>query len=217
MKRVLIIIIISVFPLMSQLMAQGITKSIDGEIGLIGGKYYSKPFYYISLSRSWWFNKFSGVSAGVLLGHGRIDESWSHGDKFYYINEPTAKLVSVSSIFLAQKILKNAGICTDIQLLFEPIPFSYVPLTVNSNGMNDYKGKYLYSGFNPGYRINSGVFIDENKKEHKYRYIFSIGYGWYDTFNDYRRAVIDNQRIVEHIPVNKPIISISLRIVQFKH
>ncbi len=216
MKRALIVIIFLVFPLMSQLTAQGITKSYDGEIGLIGGKYYIKPFYYISLSRSWWFTKYAGVSTGVLLGNGKIEESWSKGNKDYFINDPTVKLASVSSLFISMKLLKNAGLSADGQFIFEPIPFSYVPLTVHSDGLNDYKGKYLFSGFNPGYKTNFGIFIDDNKREHKYRYIFSVGYGWYDTFNDYRRVVIDNQRIIEHIPANKPIFSISFRIVQFK-
>ncbi len=186
---------------------------IEMEAGITVSDNYEKAFCYYSADYFWQINRYLKFSTGGMLGMGELNTSWRADNKDYSIDEPKYyKLLSVSGVNLAIPLLYNLGISTDLKFLFEPVPLDYISLNTWINETNDFHGTYKLYWFNPGYRADAAIFRDFKKDNNGFRLSLGVGYGYYDLYRSFRNVTIDNQQLGPHIPANKPIFSIFIRV-----
>lgn len=84
---------------------------------------------------------------------------------------------------------------------------------MNNDAVSENIGKYQFNGFSPGTFLEMGLVQYLSSDKNGLRLFIGFGYGWYDMYAGYNRAVIDGQKISSHIPDKNLYQRISIRLI----
>lgn len=170
--------------------------------------------YAISVSGMLHLNKQLDVSAGLMFLHSKVERRWSDNLGTYSIDDKINKLNGLISSTIVQPIYKGWGLFGKATFTFEPIPVSLISLDKrNSNEPSSSSSdKYVFTQFNPGGMIDAGIYKEIKKDGSAGRIYLGVGYGYYDLYKRYRGVTLYNQNLSDHIPTDKSLYRISIRV-----
>lgn len=198
-----------------------LNAQIQKTLGMDGGFYFnsSNIAYHFSLTYSLQFNQYFGISAGTMFLSVPLDiAGWSDSSRnsSYYFDEDNIKRFNLFfSTFYSRPLFQSTGVYTNWSVSFEPIPYEYISLEkrMNNDILSENVGKYQFTGFSPGTFLEMGLVQYLNRDNNGLRLSLGFGYGWYDMYTGYNRAIIDGQRISTYIPNNNLYKRISLKLI----
>jgi len=156
-----------------------------------------------------WLNPYVGATIGLETYYSRIDEGFDSpkdGQIHYRLDDKVFNLNGLLGLRLSTPAYKRIGMATDFNFIFDPIPFDVVSIEKTIYEPNSYrydekdKTKFVFSRFNPSYRIDLSLFYQkETKTGGRARISLGGAITNFNPYNGYYRAKIDGIRLKDHV------------------
>lgn len=158
---------------------------------------------------NYWINSYIGFSAGSLLSYSQMDlrfDSPVENDVSYYLDDNNIiNLSGLIGLKLSTPTFRGFGLMSDLNFLFEPIPYNSVSVDkkyfdTNTNLIQGKgKNKFVFTQFNPAFSFQLSAFYELKQGNHKMRFAFGGGTTNYNIYNTYRKAKIDGIALKNHL------------------
>lgn len=129
----------------------------------------------------------------------------------YYIDDKNiVNLSGIVGIKLSSPSYKGFGIASDINFLFEPIPYNTISIDkkeFNSNSVlinNNSKNSFVFTKFNPSFSLEASIFYEIKGEASRVRIAVGGCITNYNVYNTYYQSKIDNIKLKEYLNL-KPI------------
>ena len=155
-----------------------------------------------------WLNPYVGATIGVATNYSRIDEGfYSPKDSqiYYDLEDKVFNLNGSLGLRLSTPVYKRIGMSTDFNFVFDPIPFDVVSIERRTYEPNSYghdekdKTQFVFSRFNPSYRIDLSFFYEKETKVGRARLSLGGAITNLNPYNGYYRAKVDGLRLKDHV------------------